>query len=65
MPIHTFEFITNNIKSKAMSYIAIEKTGGDITSTPFQTVMRDQMPKTIYEVDHKITVSLHPNEETN
>ena len=65
MPIHTFEVITNKIKNKAMSYIAIEKTDGDITSNSFQTVMRDQMPKTIYEVDHKIIVNLHPNEETN
>ena len=48
-----------------MRYIEIKIIGRDINSTPTQTVMKYQMPNTIFEFELKIIVNLHSEEKTN
>ena len=64
MLILTFEEFSKkfNIDNIAMSDIRIKDIGKDISLTPIEIVMRDQIPKTISEHNCNIIVNLHPTD---
>ena len=67
MLILTFEEFNNKFKidNYAMSDIRIKDIGKDISLTPIETVMRDENPKTIRELNFNIIVNLHPTDCTH
>ena len=67
MLILTFQEFNNkfNIDNSAMSDIRIKEIGKDISVTPIEIVMRDQSPKTIYELYSNIIVNLQRTDGTH
>ena len=74
MLILTFEEFNNkfNLDNSAMTDIRKKDIGKNISLTPIEIVMRDQIPKTIREPASQITnpnsniiVNLHPTEGTH
>ena len=67
MLILTFEEFNNkfNIDNSAMSDIRIKDIGKDITLTPIEIVMRDEISDNINETNFNIIVNLHQTEGTH
>ena len=67
MLILTFEEFNNkyNIDNEAMSYIRIKDIGKDISLTPIEIVMRDEILNMISEHNFNIIVNLHPTDGTH
>ena len=67
MLILTFEEFKNkyNIDNEAMSDIRIKDIGKDISLTPIEIVMRDEILNMISEHNFNIIVNLHPTDGTH
>ena len=67
MLILTFEEFNNkyNIDNEAMSDIRIKYIGKDISLTPIEIVMRDEILNMISEHNFDIFVNLHPTDGTH
>ena len=67
MLILTFEEFNNkfNTDNIAMSDIRLKDIGKDISLTPIEIVLRDQIPDNTSEPNVNIIVILHPTDDTN
>ena len=67
MLILTFEELNNkyNIDNEAISDIRIKDIGKDISLTPIEIVMRDEILNMISEHNFNIIVNLHPIDGTH